>query len=392
MDLLGDGRLHVLQHLDLEERPEEVPEKEAGRVHALIRIRVSVVIVDALVGHPQETSRHVRQEARLLIGVVEAADVRIELIAEEVLDGHVACRLPRPDVEVLLHPEEGILLCEYGRCLHDGLNHDGLEDLVLVIPENHTDNDLVLENSEGSEEDEEGNLGLHPGNGRTEIHNLLILGVVLDSDGVRLGYLLVHWADGLDLDHLPLFCGIAVVSEDDGAILGHSLLGDNGTLTATDDKVAADILGTLAEVERCHVLLVLEKTEAAADHDGNLAEMGVGEGALMGRLAAIMVVGTGRRHLDVDSEGRGIGEITQPGVIGEHWKNSAVVLEDGRLTELGIEKLDLDLVLVADRGTEGQSSRCVGCRYGGIFGGLSHERIGCGRGETGGGCENGPGA
>ena len=53
VNLLGDGCLHVLEHLDLEERPEEVTEKESRRINTLIRIRISVVITDALVCDPQ---------------------------------------------------------------------------------------------------------------------------------------------------------------------------------------------------------------------------------------------------------------------------------------------------------------------------------------------------
>ena len=67
MDLLGDGGLHVLEHLDLEEGAEEVAEKEAGRVHTLIGVGVTVVIRDTLIGHPEQLSCHVREKAGLLV-------------------------------------------------------------------------------------------------------------------------------------------------------------------------------------------------------------------------------------------------------------------------------------------------------------------------------------
>ena len=82
MNLLGDGGLHILQHLDLEESPKEIGQKEAGAVHALVRIRVTVISADSLVGYPEESPGHMRQEARLLIGIFRAADMRVQLITQ----------------------------------------------------------------------------------------------------------------------------------------------------------------------------------------------------------------------------------------------------------------------------------------------------------------------
>ena len=89
----------------------------------------------------------------------------------------------------------------------------------MIIAEDHLDNDLILEHAESTEEDEQRDFRLHTRNRRTEIHDLLILRVILDADGVGLGDLLVHGADGFDLNDLPLFCGVAIVAEDDGAVL-----------------------------------------------------------------------------------------------------------------------------------------------------------------------------
>ena len=104
-----------------------------------------------------------------------------EFIAEEVIHRHVTSGLSGPDVDLALHPCLGIFLGENRRGLSDGLNDEGLEYLVLVVTENHADNLLVLQDAESAEEDEQGNLTLHTGNSGTEIHDLLILWVVLNS-------------------------------------------------------------------------------------------------------------------------------------------------------------------------------------------------------------------
>jgi hypothetical protein len=108
------------------------------------------------------------------------------------------------------------------------------------------------------------------------------------------------------------------------------------------------------------VLLVLEKTEATADHHWNLAKMDIGEESLMRRLAAVLVVSARDVHTDIHSERGGVGEIAEPGVIREHRENGTVVLKDGGLPELGLLKLNLDLVLVADGSAyrHGQTSSC----------------------------------
>ena len=123
------------------------------------------------------------------------------------------------------------------------------------------------------------------------------------------------------------------------------------------------------------MLLVLEKTELAADHDGNLAEMCVGEDALMAGLATVLVVGASCSDLDIDGQRRRVGQVAEPGVIGKHWQNGTVVLKDRGLSELRVEKLNLDLVFVADSGTEscGSCGGCGDCCC--VLGCLAHQRV-----------------
>jgi hypothetical protein len=151
--------------------------------------------------------------------------------------------------------------------------------------------------------------------------------------------LLIERADGLDLNDLPLLRLIPIVAEDDGAILGHALLGNDGTLTTADDKVATHIFRTLTEVHGMDVLLVLQKTETTADHHWNLAEMDIGEETLMRGLATVLVVSACDIDADIHCERGGVGEIAEPGVIGKHRENGAIVLKDGGFTECHVQKL-----------------------------------------------------
>jgi hypothetical protein len=195
--------------------------------------------------------------------------------------------------------------------------------------------------------------------------------------------LLVERADGLDLNDLPLLGLIPVIAEDDGTIFGHALLGNDGTLTTAHDKVATDVFRTLAEIHGMDVLLVLEKAEATADHYWNLAEMDIWKEALMRGLAAVLVVSACDIDADIHCERGGVGEIAEPGVIGEHRENCAVVLKDGRFPELRLLKLNLDLELVADGRAYGcgqTSSRSIRSWYIHLFFlgldlDLSHESI-----------------
>ena len=128
------------------------------------------------------------------------------------------------------------------------------------------------------------------------------------------------------------------------------------------------------------MLLVVQEAVFGADHDGNLAEMHIGEQALLClALAALGVVDERGANTDIYEEGRGVGEIAHAGVIGHHGKHRAVVLEDGGLAETDILEHEIDLILVLGR-AGGEGLR-----------GATHEGIRGGRRETCRGCEGGAG-
>ena len=124
------------------------------------------------------------------------------------------------------------------------------------------------------------------------------------------------------------------------------------------------------------VSLVLEKTEATPDHYGDLAEVDIGKDTLMASLLIELIVGANDGDLDINGQRRRVGQITEPGVIGEHRQDGTIVLKDGWLSQLGLLKLDLDLVLVADSGTGGGES---GSRSGNSGGGSLRLCIICDR-------------
>ncbi len=64
-------------------------------------------------------------------------------------------------------------------------------------------------------------------------------------------------ANGLHFHDLQFLAGITIITEDEWAIFTHTLLGNNHTLTALDNKVAAKIFGTFTKVLWVNVALVL---------------------------------------------------------------------------------------------------------------------------------------
>jgi hypothetical protein len=86
----------------LEECPEEIGQKEAGAIHTLIRIGISVISTDSFIGNPEESSSHMSQEARLLIKVIGSTNVWEEFISQKILYRHIACRFTGPDIQMLL--------------------------------------------------------------------------------------------------------------------------------------------------------------------------------------------------------------------------------------------------------------------------------------------------
>ena len=199
-----------------------------------------------------------RQEACL--GVVEGrveADVGEELEAEDVLDAQLLRRAARPGVHVGRKPCEGGLLGADLDRLRDALREEAVEGAIRVGANDEVADLLVARDTEGAEQDPEGDVRLHARHGGAQQMDLGILRVIHDLDRVGLRHLVIVGANGLDLDHLHFLCRIAVVAEHDGAVGRHALLGDDDALAAADDEISAIVLRALAKGDRGEMLLVM---------------------------------------------------------------------------------------------------------------------------------------
>ena len=121
------------------------------------------------------------------------------------------------------------------------------------------------------------------------------------------------------------------------------------------------------------MLLVIQMAELGADHHRNLTEMHIGKEPLTHLLhATLCIINEGRSNTNIYKEGRGIGQIAHTSIIRHHWKNSTVILKDGRLTQTRILKLQHHLILAI-----------YGCKGLSMRGSLNtHESICCGSRET----------
>ena len=206
---------------------------------------------------------------------------------------------------------------------------------------------------------------------------------VLDNlDRHGLGCALVIGADALNINDLGFLVADLVVAEDEGYILGHALLADDDALAALNDEIAADILGTLAELTGRLLGRIKEQTVVAADHDGNPADLDMRKSASAHRDFRLFTGDGGRglhrvRRNDVGVDGRGVRHITETGVIGIHGRDGTVVLKDGRLADLDVGEFHADLHVAGRRSTGlgggGLEKRTTGFRgsiRGRIFGTL----------------------
>ena len=163
--------------------------------------------------------------------------------------------------------------------------------------------------------------------------NLLILRVIDHLDRVVLGNLIVIRTNALDLNDLELLARIAVVAEDERAVLTHSLLTDDDALTTLYDEIATEIIEALAELGGVNMLLVMEKAVLAADHYRDLTEVYVRKDTLSCRdLSTLRVVNHTRIYMYIYEQRRSIGQIPHARIIGHHGKNRTIVLKDGGLS------------------------------------------------------------
>ena len=175
------------------------------------------------------------------------------------------------------HPGQGGLLCAHVDCLLNTLRQKAVEGAVRVGANDEVTDVLVLRDTEGAEENPEGNVGLHARHGCAEQMNLGVFRVIHDLHRIGFRYLVIVGADRLHFNHLHLLCRIAIVAKHDGAIGRHTLLGNNDALAAADDEIAAIVFRALPEGDRGEMLLVVEEAVLGSHHHGNLAEMDVGE-------------------------------------------------------------------------------------------------------------------
>ena len=101
MDLLAQTTPHVLHHAIVIRLAKQVRQQESGHIHALIRIGVTVVLLDALTRDPEYLARHVGEETRLFVFHAAAADLREEFLGQDVRHDHLALALGRPAADVL---------------------------------------------------------------------------------------------------------------------------------------------------------------------------------------------------------------------------------------------------------------------------------------------------
>lgn len=347
MNLLAQAGLNVLDHLRAEVGAEQVGKEEARKIHTLIRLAVTIVIGDAVRHHPKHLASHMRKETRLLIVGLLTTDVGEELLTENVLNTHRLLVLDRPRVDVLVHPDDGLLLCANVHRLLETLIKDGALRLIRFRAEDELHDITVGADTKGTEEDEERYLHLDTRNGATQEKNRRILRMLDELDRVGLRHLLVSRPNALDLYDLHLLADVAVVTEHKRAVFRHPLLANDHTFTALNDELATRVLTALAENTGMDVALILKETELASHHHGHLSKMHIGEDTLL-RLAnsILCVINEGRLDSDINLEGCCIGKIAETSVIGHHRLNAAVVFKDGRFANANILKLKNDLLFV----------------------------------------------
>ena len=225
MNLLRHTGADILNHLRREVSAEEVRQEETRKVHTLVRICVTVVIGDARRVHPEDLAGHVRQEARLIIpgGLIDA-DVREALHVQNIVDFESLVAAGGPAVHIHADPRERLLLCMNILRLRDALTDNGVEEVVLLGSrvlgsKNELADVQVRHHAESTEQDKQRDIRLDARNGGAQKVDLRVLRVIHDLHRIVLGNLVIVRADALDLNDLHLLGGIAVVAEDEGAIL-----------------------------------------------------------------------------------------------------------------------------------------------------------------------------
>ena len=340
MNLLRQCSLHVLDHAVVVGLAKEIGQKESRDVHAFVRIRITIVNGDAFGGGPQRLACHVRQETRLFVVHLFSADVREQLLRENVRNVVGLVGLGRPRVRVLTDPRQRLFVRLNRPRLHDRLGHDRVIGGFILAAQNELADLSVRQDAQCTKEDDDGDLRFDAGNRHTNHRQQLIFRVIHDLDRIGLGHLVVVGTDALDLHDLQFFHASTAVAKDKGAIFGHALHRDHRALSTLDNEVATHVFGTLPHRGGRDMLLVMEKTVFGPDHHGDLSQVNMGKDADIGFADAVAsMVNEDRRHFHIHVERGRIGKIAKAGIIRHHRMNGAIVLKDRRLADGDLFKL-----------------------------------------------------
>ena len=166
-----------------------------------------------------------RQEARLVIpgGLIDA-DVREALHVQNIVDLESLVAAGGPAVHIHADPRERLLLCMNILRLRDTLADNRVEEVVLLGSrvlgaKNELADVQVRHHAESAEQDKQRDVRLDARNGGAQKVDLRVLRVIHDLHCVGLGNLVIVGADALDLNDLHLLGGVAVIAEDERAVL-----------------------------------------------------------------------------------------------------------------------------------------------------------------------------
>ena len=377
-EAIGHLESHIKSHRT--HLAEELAEQRTREVETLLGVVVAVVGAARADGGHEQLVHDVADEVSLLrLAVFGGAHVRQRLLLEDlprVLDALVARHAHRRATladevhgDLLRLDDEG-LLERRTHHLHERrvgeVAHDVLEDLA------------VGDEAEGTEDDHDRHGVADVRHRRVDArarHALDLAGIEEPHVHRRRRPRVVHRR--LYLRDVRVLARLLLLKDVDG-VVGHLLLGDQHLLGAVDDKVAAlgcavwtreargergcaGVLGgaqecsvarsgargctdlivrALAQVGELMVVGVREDAVRGAQHDGHLPEEDLRQLLVLLVLLAVRVDGDGRAR-QVHIKRRGVRQVAQARLVGEHGGGSLVGLNPRRLGEVNLAEGDL---------------------------------------------------
>ena len=268
--------------------------------------------LEALVD-PQNAPDAVGQEEGLRRRLVRHVDKG--LIAQNVNDVELAEALGQ-EFNVL----DGGPGTRKGECLQNGGLEKGHEEFGLgrlKIGKEEFRNLLVGLDAEGPEDNEEGHGGSHKG----EAHQNRAVLAHPDCDGLDLATHRGETRNGGKGDGLGVL-GVRVFRSDGEGVEGLFLLGNQHLFGTVNDEIAAIVFDALADLLEKGGGLVVEDAEAAVEHDGDSEEGDLYKGVDGGVEPSHNLVSADEFRVgDADQngarDGGGVGNVAQPGLVGE---------------------------------------------------------------------------